>query len=170
MVNVGDWADSQSFGDEWNIFSLDILDEHDVLLCQEMESKVIGCVSHDRLLEKDDIDASLDDGLDQLCNIFSLFLQDSVHSSVVLNDDVVFHGCFWGGKVELAESDSWVFQAGWTASNTGDSSVWKDDTFEQLAVIDGTTDLLDDLNVSEVNVGIVLWIDDLFFEECGLGI
>ena len=81
---------SNSFANEINIISFDILDNHDVFFGQEMESKLVNGVSQDRFLDKENIATSLDNLFNDSDDIFSLFLKDSIHSSVVADNNVVF--------------------------------------------------------------------------------
>ena len=57
LVDVGDGHGTDSLGDEVHIITLDILDHHDSLLGEEMESQVTDSLSEDALLEKQHVGA-----------------------------------------------------------------------------------------------------------------
>jgi len=55
-----------------------------------MESQLINCVSEDRLLDEDNIASGNSILFNELKNVFSFFLKESVHSGVVVNNHIVF--------------------------------------------------------------------------------
>lgn len=61
---MGYWGCINSPRDEINLFTLDVLDHHNVLLGKEMEGEVAHCLTEDALLEKYHINSSLDNFLD----------------------------------------------------------------------------------------------------------
>ena len=95
VVNMGDRGGLEGLGDEVDLVSVDIFDDHDVLLCEEVERKVVEGVSQDALLHEDHVAAGHADFLHQVEDVLALLLQDAVHRSVVMHDDVVFEVGLW---------------------------------------------------------------------------
>jgi len=138
--------------DEFDFISFDVLDNHDTLLGQEVERKVVGSISEDRFLDEEDIGATLFDLLNQTGNISSFFLQDSVHSRVILDDDTVFNISLGGRKAELDQGNLGILNSSGATSRMGGFIVSKDQTFNHFSIFDSTTELLDNLDVSQINI------------------
>lgn len=77
-----------SSGNEIDFVSVDILDNHNSLFGQEMESQITDGFSENRFLEKEDVDTGSDNFLNEANNVFALFLKESVHGGVVGDDNI----------------------------------------------------------------------------------
>ena len=49
---MGDWGGVDSLANEFNIVALDVLDHHNLLLCEEVQSKVTNGLTQHALLKK----------------------------------------------------------------------------------------------------------------------
>lgn len=125
-----------------------------------MEGQFIDGFAKDALLQQDDVGARSDDFLDQLQDVLSLFLQQSVDGLVVVHHNVRLQVGLWRRDWELQETDFGFLLARWSAGVVGGLLVDEDETFNKLALIDGATELLANLDVSEVDVGGSLLIND----------
>lgn len=117
-----------------------------------MEGKVVSGISKDRFLDEEDVSATLFDLLNQTSNISSFFLQDSVHGRVILDDDTVFNISLGGRKAELDQGNLGVLNSSGATSRVGGFIVSKDQTFNHFGIFDSTTELLDNLDVSQINI------------------
>jgi hypothetical protein len=160
LVDMWGWNGVDGLADEVDIISLDILDDHDVFLGQEMESQIVNSVSEDGLLDQKDIAASGNDLLNQSDDVFSLFLQDSVHGGVVIDNDVVLEIGLWGTQAELDETNLGVLDSSWTSGEVRDFVVGEAETIDELTIVNGTTQFHGDLDVSKINVGLVVALKD----------
>ena len=88
LINVGNRRSVDSLGDEINVIAIDVLDHHNLLLGEEMESKVVNGLSQHALLEKEYVGAGLDNFFDDSKDVLTLFLNDSIHSSIVTDNNV----------------------------------------------------------------------------------
>lgn len=113
-------------------------------------------------MDEEDISTALFDLLDETSDILSLFLQDSVHSRVVLDNDTVFDISLGSRQVELDQSDLGVLDLSGATSRVGSLVVGENETINDFSVIDSTTELLDDLDISQIDVVSSLGIDDLY--------
>lgn len=161
VVDVSDWGTLDSLGDEVNVVSLNILDNHNLLLGQEMEGQVVDGVSEDRFLDKQNIATGGNDLLNQVQNVFSLFLEDSVHGGVIVDNNVVLQVGLWGREGELNETNSGSLNSSWTSSVVGDLVVGENETVNKLGLVNGSTQFLSDQDVSKVNIFGGVLVDDL---------
>jgi hypothetical protein len=76
---------------EFDIITLDILDDHDLHFGQKVKSQLVDGVSQNALLDQQDIAVGSLDLLDNVQNVLTLLLEDTVHLSVIIDYDVVFH-------------------------------------------------------------------------------
>lgn len=155
--------------DELNITSLDVSDAHNSLLGEEMEGQVIDRIPEDTLLDEDDVGATLDDLLDETDDVFLLLLEDLVDLGVVSDHDVAVHIGLGGGQAELEEGDLGVLDLGRASVVTADLIIGEDDSVDHLDVVDGSTDLLADLDVVEVHIVIDVGVADLHHGVNGNG-
>ena len=79
------------------------------------------------------------------------FSEHSVHLRVIRDDDVVFHVGFRRREIELNEADLCLFNARYAAAS-GRLFV-KNNSLDHLRVVDGPTQLFEDFNILEINVG-----------------
>lgn len=160
LVDVGDRGGIDSLRDEVNLVAIDVLDHHDLLLGEEMECQIIDGLTKNALLEKKHVGARLDDLLDDSKDVLTLFLDDSIHGSIVADDDVGLHVALWRADRELDEADFGVLDARGAASQVRGLLVDEAETFNQLRLIDGAAKLLADVNIAKVDVSVVLLVDD----------
>jgi len=57
LVDVSDGRGTDSLGDKFNIITVNILNDHDLLLGEEMESEIADSLSQNTLLEEEDVGA-----------------------------------------------------------------------------------------------------------------
>ena len=152
LVNVSNGGGTDGLGDEIDLFSVDILDNHNLLLGEEMESEIADGLSQDTLLEEKNIGAGGNDLFDDSEDVLTLLLDDSVHGDIVTNGDAGLHVGLGGGDRELNESNLGVFNSSGTASKVGCLLVDEAETVNELRLIDGSSKFPRDVNVSEVNV------------------
>lgn len=55
LVNMSDWGSTDSFRDEVNVITVDVLNNHDLFLGKEMECQVTDGFSEDALLEEKNV-------------------------------------------------------------------------------------------------------------------
>ena len=119
LIDMWNWDGVDSLANEVHIFSVDVLDDHNTLLGEEMESQVINSISEDGLLDKQNIASSSNNFLDEVDNILLLLLQDSVHCGIVVHDNVVLEIGLWGGHAELNHTNLGISNSGWATSEVG---------------------------------------------------
>lgn len=90
-LNVGHGLGTGGLGNEVDFVSLNVLDDKDLELGKEVKGKIGDGVAEDRFLNEEDITTCLLDTLAEVEKILSLFLQDLIHLSVVVNYDLVIH-------------------------------------------------------------------------------
>ena len=83
MVEAGNRPAGQGFAEEFHVLALDVLHHHDLHLVEEVDGQVGECVPEDRLLDEKDVTAGLLDLLDDVEDVGSLLLQDSIHHGIV---------------------------------------------------------------------------------------
>lgn len=147
--------------DEVDIASLDILDDHDLLLGQEVEREIVDGVSEDALLDENDIGTAVDDLLDEPDDVGSLLLQHLVDLRVVLNHDVAVNVSLRRRQAELEKCNFRAFDFGRTAARCRGFVVSEDYAFTDLDVIDGAAHFLHDLNVVQIDVPVGFRVADL---------
>jgi len=76
---------------EVDVFSINIFDDHNLLLGKEMQSKVANSFSQNTLLEEKNIGTRLNDLLDDAKNVLTLLFDDSVHSNIIANNNIRLH-------------------------------------------------------------------------------
>ena len=78
------------------------------------------------------IAASGNDGLDELNNVLLLFLQDAVHRSVVVDNDIALKVSLRGRKAELNETDLGTLLPSGSTSESGDLLLSEDEAVDNL--------------------------------------
>ena len=66
-----------------------------------MQRKFIGGITEDWFLNEDNICTWFNNLSHEICNVFSFFLEDSIHGGVVLDDDGVLNLSLGRAKTEL---------------------------------------------------------------------
>jgi hypothetical protein len=77
-----------------------------------------------------------------------------------VDDDVVLEIGFGSRQGELDETDLGVLDLGGTTSEVRCLLVNKDEAINELGVVDGAAKFLGNMDVAEVNIGVILLIDD----------
>jgi len=152
LVDVSNGGGSDSLGDEFNIIALNVLDDHNLLLGEEMESEVVDGLSQHALLEKNNIGTGSNDFLDYAKDVLALFLDDSIHGSIVADNNVGLHIRLGCADRELDKSDLGVLNPGGATSKVRSLLVNEAEAINKLRLIDGTAELLADVNVAQVDV------------------
>ena len=161
LVDVGNRGSSDSSRDEINLLSVDVLDDHDVFLGEEMESEVGDGLSENRLLKQKHVGTGGKDLLHELENVLSLFLEESIHSSVVVYNNVALEIRLGCRERELKKTDSSLLDASGTASEVRGLLVNEDKTIDKFRVVDRSTEFLSNMNVSKVDVVGSVLVDNL---------
>jgi hypothetical protein len=120
-------------------------------------------------LHEDDIAAGGADFLNQVKNVFTLLLKNAVHSSVVMNNNVVLKVGLGCREHKLDETDLGVLDLGGTTSEVRGLVVNEDETINELGVVDGTAQLLRDHDVSEVDICVSLFNNSQDSIDCHRG-
>jgi hypothetical protein len=161
LVWVGNWDGVDGSADEVNLVAVDVLDHHDLLLGQEVESQVRDGLAENTLLEEQNVGSTVYDLLNQSQDVLSLFLEETVDSGVVVHDDVALEVTLGGGEWELNETDFGTLNAGWATSEVTGLLVDKDESVNELALVDSAAQFLGNVDVSEVDVVGSLLVNDL---------
>lgn len=90
-LDIGDGLAAEGLADEFDFLTLDILDGQDLDAGEEVGGEFVDGVAEDGLLDENDVALGLCDLLDHVEKVGSLFLEDLVHLSVIVDDDLVFH-------------------------------------------------------------------------------
>jgi len=90
LVNMGDGCGVDGAGNEINLVAVNVLDNHNLLFGEEMESKVGNGLAEDTLLEKEHVGARGNDFLNHIEDVALFFFQKTVHSGVIVNNYVRF--------------------------------------------------------------------------------
>jgi hypothetical protein len=169
-LNGSDGNGTNSLANELNLVSFNVSDDHNAELGQEVQWQLVDGVTENRFLDQKNVAASSLDLLAQSQNVLSLIAQHSVHLSVVSDDYVVVqltsqvsvlfrtgkglstYVSLGGRQLELNQTNLGLFNATRTTSSVR-STLCEDETLDHSSVIDGTAQLLDNLNVVQVDVG-----------------
>ena len=73
---------------EINLVTVNVLDNHNLLLGQEMESQIADSFAQDALLEKNNIATSSDNFLHNVEDVALFFFKKAIHGCVIMNDNV----------------------------------------------------------------------------------
>lgn len=150
-VDVGDGLAAEALGQEADLVALDVLDDEDLELGEEVQRDLVHGVAQDALLHEQHVAPPLFDLLAQLENVRALLLDDAVHLAVVVHYDGVVHVRLGRGQLELDERDLGLLHAPRAAAG-GDDVLVEHDAVDELGVLDGAADLLDDADVTQVDV------------------
>lgn len=141
VINVSNWGAVDGSADKINLASVDVLDNHNLHLGEEVESELGNGLTEDGLLEEQNVCARFLNLLAQVDNVFFLFLKESVHSGVVMDDNVALKIGLGGGEGELDEGNLGISNSSWATSVVRGFLVNKAETIDELRVIDGTAKL-----------------------------
>ena len=160
LINVSNGNGVDSSANEINFFSVNIFDDHNTLFGQEMKSKVAHSFSEDALLEQKHVSTSSEHLLNKVSNVDSLFLEETIDSGVVVDNNVALHVTLGSGQRELKETDFSVLNAHGATGIVRGLLVNENETINELGVVNGSSEFLGDKNVSEVDVVGGLLVDD----------
>ena len=90
-IDVGHRLASRRPGNEFDFVPLDILDDHDLQLCQEMQREIVDSVSQDGFLDQKNIATGLFNLLAERQQVLTFFLQNLIHLSVIVDNNLVVH-------------------------------------------------------------------------------
>jgi hypothetical protein len=166
VVNVRNGLASSRLADELDLFSLNVLDGHDLQLGQKVQGQVVHGVSEDALLDQEDVAARLFDLLADIQQVLALFLENLVHLAVVVDNDLVLHLKRQQATVnvdlnyirlgrrqlELHESNLCLFHAR-RASSGLERILGQHEAIDEMRVINGSTELLNKSDILQINVG-----------------
>jgi len=169
LVNVSNGGSVNSSADEIDVVSVDVLDDHNALLGKEMEGQIGNGVSEDGFLEEEHVDSGGDDFLYECDDVLTFFLKESVHSGVVSDNDVGLEVRLGGGKGELNETNLGSLNSAGTTTVVRGLLVNETESVNELGIINGSTELGVDSNVSEVNVISGVPVNDLKYGIDGHG-
>lgn len=146
------------FADEFHLVTLDILDTENPEFVEKVEGEIVDGIAEDALLDEEDVAFCLFDLLDHVEEVGALFLEDLVHLTVVVDDDLVLHVGFGWGELELDEGDLDLFYSGGTAGALA-ALLAEDQTLEHFGIVNDASRLLQDANVAKINVLGVCGVD-----------
>ena len=148
LINVSNGGGVNGSGDEINIVSVDILDDHNSLFGEEMEGQIGNGVSEDGFLEEEYVDSSGDNLLDEADDMLTFFLKESVHSGVVSDNDVGLEVRLGSGKGELNETNLGFLNSAGTTTVVRGLLVNETESINELRIVNSSTKLGVDSNVS----------------------
>ena len=160
LIDVGDGGGADGLANELNVATIDVLDDHNLLLGEEMEGQVTDSLSEHALLEKENIGTRLNDLLDDAKNVLTFLANDSVHCLVVADDDVRLHITLGGADGELDKTNLGILDAGGTTSQVRGLVVNQAKTIDKFTLVDSSAKLLADLDVLQVTVSGSGLVDD----------
>lgn len=164
MINVSYWDSVDGSRNEINLISVNILNDHNVFLGKEMESQFVYGISQDGFLDQKNIATGGSEFLNQIKDVFSFFFQNSIHGSIIMNNDIIFQIGLRSRQLELDETNLCVLNSRGTTCEVRDLLVNEDKTVNQFTFINSFSELFRDTNVSQVNINIIFLIDDA--EHC----
>mmetsp|Transcript_35325 Transcript_35325/g.34356 ORF Transcript_35325/g.34356 Transcript_35325/m.34356 type:complete len:316 (-) Transcript_35325:267-1214(-) len=152
VVNVGHRDRTDGLRNEIYLVSVNVFDDHDVLLGEEVEGEFVHSVPQDGLLDQQHIAPSFHNLFDEFYYVVPFFFEDSVHGVVVMDDDVVLQVGLGGAQAELDQSNFSVLDPAGAASEVGDLLVDEDEAVNEFGVIDGPAQLLGDIDVPQIHI------------------
>merc|ERR1719341_2378236 len=150
VVKGGNWPAADGLAQEVNVLSLNVLHDHNLHLVKEMDSQVGKSIPENRLLDEQNIAASLLHLLHYVEDVCALLTKHPIHGGVVGHYHLVVHVGLWWRHTELDEANLSFLHPFWTI-DVG-RLLLKDHPVHQLSVVNGATKLLDDLDVFQVDV------------------
>lgn len=149
-LNVSDGLGADGLGDKLNLVTLNVLDDKNLELGKEVKGELVDSVTENRLLNQEHVASRLLDLLAHVEQVLALLLENLVHLAVVVDHDLVVHVGLGAAELELADGNLGLLHAR-RPTAAGDHVLLEHETLDKLSVIDGTTDLLDDANVAEID-------------------
>jgi len=116
-----------------------------------VEGEVGDGVAEDGLLDEEDVAARGADGLAHLEDVLALGVEHPVHGAVLRDHHGVLHVRLGGGEAELDEADLGADDAAGRRGDVG-GALGEDEALDDLRVLHGAAERLDDLDVVEVDV------------------
>lgn len=146
----------QCLRNEFHVITFDVTHHHYVLLCQKVQRQVVHRVPQYALLNQKHISTGSYYLLHHVQYVSSFLLQDLVHLLVVLNRNAVLNVSLRSRKAELQQRNLSILYRNWTTSRLTRLLVCEYDTLNQLGVVDCTTQFLNNLYVTQINVSVFL--------------
>ena len=160
-VNMRDRLAAEGLADEGHVLSLDVGDDHDLLLGEVMERELVDGVSEDRFLHQDHVGATLVDLDYHFGDVFFLLSQDSVDILVRPHGDRVFDVGLGGGEAELDDGDFRVSHLhGAAGLSPGAVGGEHETVFDDARIFDGPAFLFGDPDITEIDVRVDFGVDD----------
>mmetsp|Transcript_2008 Transcript_2008/g.2991 ORF Transcript_2008/g.2991 Transcript_2008/m.2991 type:complete len:236 (+) Transcript_2008:430-1137(+) len=160
LINMRDGDSVDGLADEVDVVALNVLDDHDVLLGEEMEGEVVDGITEDGFLDHEHIAAGSNNLFDQADDVLLLLLEDAVHGSVVIDHHVVLQVGLGGGQAELDQTNLSLFLTGGATGEVGHLVVGEAQSVDELGIVDSAAKLHGNLDVVQVDVGVGL-VNDL---------
>ena len=161
VVDVGDSSALDGSADEVDLASINVLDDHNLHFGEEVEGKLRNCLTEDALLEQQNICARFLNLLAQVDNVFLLFFEETVHGSVIMNNNIALEVGLGSGERELNESNLGISNSGWATGVVRGLLVDEAETINELRVVNSTAKFGGDVNVVQVSVVCGLLINNL---------
>mmetsp|Transcript_45513 Transcript_45513/g.89640 ORF Transcript_45513/g.89640 Transcript_45513/m.89640 type:complete len:301 (+) Transcript_45513:147-1049(+) len=159
----GDGLTQKGPGDELDVVSLDVLDDHDLCLRKKVEGKIGEGVSENGLLHQEHVAACLLDLFDHFNHQLSLLSEESVHRLVISDLDVVLQIRLRGRETKLDQPNLCVLDPGGPAGSLGDPLVDEHEAVHELRVFHSCASLFDDSDIVQVNLpgsGRIVYLHD----------
>ena len=87
MVNMSNGDTVDSFGNKFDLVSINVFDNHNSFFGQKMQRKLVSSVSQNTFLDQNNISTRFGNFFDQVHDIISFFFEDSVHSVIFVNNN-----------------------------------------------------------------------------------
>ncbi|RNA25964.1 hypothetical protein BpHYR1_014113 [Brachionus plicatilis] len=159
MVQTGDRLARQTLAYKLNVVSLNVLDHHYFHFGQKVQRQLVHGISQNALLNEQHIAVGCFDFFHNVQNVLAFFFEYAVHLSVVVDDHIVFHVGLGRTDAKLNEANFCLFDLFWRIKSG--RFLVKDKAVDELGVVNGAAELLDQLDVAQVHVGGSGRVDDL---------
>lgn len=102
-------------------------------------------------MDEKNITTSLFDPFTQVQKVLPFLFENSVHLSIIVNDNLIVHVWFRRAELELNKSDSGFIYSRRSTCGRNDYLV-QGDSFDKLGIFDCTAYFFDDSDISEVDI------------------
>ncbi|KAI3492768.1 hypothetical protein L1887_42565 [Cichorium endivia] len=118
---------------------------------ERLGRQLVDRIAQDRLLDEQHVASGLFDLLAHVEQVLALLLEDLVHLAVVVHHDLVVHVRLGAAQLELAHGDLGLLHARGAAAARHDV-LRQHEALDELRVVDGAADLLDDADVAQIHI------------------